>query len=96
MPVQISNLPVLKYLENEVGIDDLLCPCQHRLFTHLSLPRRVVDGDRPVVHAHGEQSGVSLREVQAGHPAVGADRALRVLGVANLTSTRDASHRTGR
>ena len=56
--------------------------------THLPLPCRVVDRRGAVVHTDGEKRGVSLREVEAGDAAVGADRALRVLGVANLISTR--------
>lgn len=57
---------------------------QESVLTDLAFPRGVVDCNRAVVHADGEESRVSLGKVQAGHTAVGVDCALRVLGVADL------------
>lgn len=56
-----------------------------RSTTHLAFSGSVVDRCRAVVHADGEEGRMSLREVQAGHATVRADRTLRVFGVSDLT-----------
>lgn len=51
---------------------------------HLALPRSIVYRDGAVVHTDGKQGRVSLGKVETSDAAVGTDRTLRVLGVADL------------
>lgn len=78
--IQISDTVLPALLSKNAVLND----------TNLALPCSVVDRDCAVVHTDSEQGRVPLREVQASDAAVGAYRALRVLGVADLIAKCNA------